>query len=174
MSFTIRTLNKDDKVQFELFLKELLLEKHNGFRYSLSTINEIDDFDSYFDKIKLLETSSLNPDYSPVTSYYFFKDNEICARIDCRWDLSKGSLSREGGHIGYITSPSHRGKGIMSVLLKYALEQFNDRGIDKVFITALTDNKASRATIEKVGGIFDSFYIRSDGEEIARYWVPTL
>ncbi|GET85341.1 hypothetical protein KNZ16_20610 [Streptococcus dysgalactiae subsp. equisimilis] len=113
MSFTIRTLNKDDKVHFELFLKELLLEKQNGFRYSLSTINEIDDLDSYFDKIKLLETSSLNPDYSPV------------------------------------------------------------RGIDKVFITALTDNKASRATIEKLGGIFHSFYIRSDGEEIARYWVPT-
>lgn len=62
----------------------------------------------------------------------------------------------------------------MSILLKFALERFRERGIDQVFITALIDNKASRATIVKLGGKFDSFYIREDGEKIARYWVPTF
>ncbi|MGT2958812.1 GNAT family N-acetyltransferase [Streptococcus bovimastitidis] len=174
MIWEIRTLDIYDKEPFDLFLQDLLFEKKTGFRYSLSTINEIDDFHKYLKDIKLLETDAPNPNYSPATSYYFFMDNVICARIDCRWDLSKGNLSSEGGHIGYITSPSYRGKGIMSILLKFALERFRERGIDQVFITALIDNKASRATIEKLGGKFDSFYIREDGEKIARYWVPTF
>ncbi|HEY0222338.1 MAG TPA: GNAT family N-acetyltransferase [Lactovum miscens] len=173
MEYKIRTLNIEDKNRFEKFNNDLLKEKKSGFRYSLSTIKEINNYEEYLVERNKLENYTIIPNYSTMTTFYYFDGEDICAKIDCRWELDKGNLSTEGGHIGYITSPNFRGKGIMYKLLTFALTKYNKRNIKQVFITALKDNRASRATIEKVGGILDSYYEREDGEIIARYWVTT-
>ncbi|WEV45347.1 GNAT family N-acetyltransferase [Streptococcaceae bacterium ESL0687] len=170
----IRRLEGKDEREFRIFLDALLTEKNEGFKYSSQAIRPVSDFNLYLKKLYQNEKCPSNPDYSPVIAYYYFKNGSICAKITCRWDLTKGNLSTEGGHIGYVTAPAFRGQGIMSELLKFALDKFKERQIEDVFITALEDNLASRATIEKVGGRLDSYYEKSDGEILARYWIRTV
>ncbi|WEV60846.1 GNAT family N-acetyltransferase [Streptococcaceae bacterium ESL0729] len=170
----IRRLDENDEGEFRIFLDALLTEKKEGSKYSSAAIGPVTDFNLYLKKLYQNEKNPSNPDYSPATAYYYFKNGSICAKITCRWDLSKGNLSTEGGHIGYVTAPTFRGQGIMSELLQFALGKFEERQINDVFITALEDNIASRATIEKAGGRLDSYYEKSDGEILARYWIRTV
>lgn len=149
----IRQISWSDQAAFEKFQALLLVEKAAG--------------------------NSFHLDWSTSTNYYYFLDNELVARIGCRWQLEKGDLERFGGHIGYVTRPDYRRQGIMTELLLFALECYRKRGILRVLITANRYNIASRRTIEKVGGILeDIVQVPMDynvssmaGQELARYWI---
>lgn len=111
-------------------------------------------------------------DWSKTTVYYAFVDGEIAGRISCRWELEKGNLAEVGGHVGYVTAPTFRRKGIMKALLAFAMERYRERGMDRLFITALEDNLPSCKTIESMGGILqDQFYLADEQAFLSRYWV---
>ena len=85
--------------------------------------------------------------------------------------IEKGDLLCIGGHIGYATAPDFRQQGVMTKLLAFALEQYRQRGIKRVLITAREDNLPSRKTIEKVGGKLENILPLEDGHHLARYWI---
>lgn len=75
-------------------------------------------------------------------------------------------LFDQGGHIGYSVRPSARRQGIASAALELGLIEARDLGIDPVLITCDEDNVASRRTIEKNGGQYESSV-----EGKRRYWI---
>ncbi|MBJ8325640.1 GNAT family N-acetyltransferase [Streptococcus pacificus] len=165
----IRTLRLSDEKAFNTFNHLLTEEKEAGNPFIETRL--IDDYSSFYQKTKQLETLSDQPDWSTVTSYYYFRNQEILAKISCRWELEKGNLSEIGGHIGYATLSSYRRQGIVTKLLFFAFERYKERHIYDIFITALEDNIASRRAIEKVGGKLQDIITTADGKKLARYWI---
>lgn len=165
----IRRLKLSDQTAFLTFNQALVAEKEAGNDLIQSQL--VTDFPSFYAKAQAAETSPKDPDWSRVTVYYAFIGKDIAGRISCRWDLDKGDLATIGGHIGYVTAPSYRRQGVMSKLLAYACDRYRERGLDRLFITALERNLASRATIERAGGRLQDVIELADGERLARYWL---
>lgn len=175
----IRRIELSDEKAFRDFQAALLAEKEAG--NSFVETKKVDDFPAFVEKSHRQETETDNPDWSTVTSYYAFEKGEILGKISCRWEIEKGDLLRAGGHIGYVTSPKHRQKGVMTSLLAFALARYAERGIDQVLITTNVNNEPSRKTIEKSGGQLENIIHLEDdypnplmaGADTCRYWVPT-
>ena len=74
-------------------------------------------------------------------------DGRVVGMIDCRTVLTD-FLRQYGGHIGYCIRPTERRKGYAKEQLRQALVWCKEElKLDKVLITCLTDNEASRRTI---------------------------
>ena len=65
-------------------------------------------------------------------------------------------MLEDGGHIGYDVAPSYRGRGYGHIALRVSLEEAARRGISRVLLYASEDNSASRAVIERAGGVLES------------------
>lgn len=165
----IRRLAITDEFAFLDFNRLLVTEREAGNVFVET--RPVTDFLAFYEKTRREETRATNPDWSTSTNYYAFIGDEIAGRIGCRWELDKGDLATVGGHIGYVTSPKFRRQGVMTALLRYALDRYEERRISRVFITALADNLPSRKTIESVGGILQDVITLDTGEDLARYWL---
>ncbi|MSP59265.1 MAG: GNAT family N-acetyltransferase [Myxococcales bacterium] len=64
----------------------------------------------------------------------------------------RDALRVEGGHIGYDTVPSFRGRGVATEMLRQALPLARALGLTAVLITCDDTNAASIRVIEKNGG----------------------
>ena len=82
-------------------------------------------------------------------------------------------LEQFGGHIGYSVRPSERRKGYATEQLRQALIWCKEElGLDKVLITCLADNEASRRTILAHGGVYENtVHEPDDNEDLERYWI---
>ena len=75
-------------------------------------------------------------------------------------------LLEEGGHIGYSTRPSERGKGYAKESLRQGLQVAKGKNIKRALVTCSTENPASRAVILANGGEVED--VRNGTE---RYWI---
>ena len=81
-------------------------------------------------------------------------------------------LEKFGGHIGYAVAPSERRKGYATQMLRAALPECVKLGIDRVLVTCLRETEASRRTILKNGGLYEStVYDPKENCYIERYWI---
>lgn len=113
----IGSLEISDRAAFLAFNRLLLEEKKaNPF---IETV-EVTDFLAYQEKLRRQETMVPHPDWSTVSTFFSFVEWEIADEISCRWELNKGNLAEIGGHIGDVTSPYLRQKGVASFLLRFA------------------------------------------------------
>lgn len=115
----------------------------------------------------------LPPNY--VTAELFLavrtNDNKVVGMIQLRHELND-FLFQYGGHIGYSLCPSERRKGYAKEMLRQCLLYCRTRGMDRVLISCLEDNVASRKTILSQGGVYeDTRYLESDNEYLQRYWI---
>lgn len=101
----------------------------------------------------------------PSTRYWFYVDGRPVGYAKLRNYLTPG-LRRIGGHVGYCTRPSERGKGYGSLILEGMLKKAAEKNIPKALITCLETNTASRRVAEHNGGILD----RIEGGE-CYYWI---
>ena len=98
-------------------------------------------------------------------------DGRIVGMIDLRHRLN-AFLAEYGGHIGYSVRPDERRKGYAARMLALALQEARSRGINRVLVTCDEDNAASRRTILRNGGVFDSnAWMESEKTNIRRYWI---
>lgn len=94
-------------------------------------------------------------------------------RIAIRHGLNT-DLLKMGGHIGYDTRPTFRGKGIASSMLKAALPIAKCLGLSEVLLTCNDDNLPSIRIIEKNGGKLKEKKLPNEDGPIKRYYWITL
>lgn len=110
----------------------------------------------------------------PDTSQFIYvreEDGKMVGTLQIRHRFND-FLAKYGGHIGYCVCPSERKKGYATEMLSLALAECGRLGIRDVLITCLSDNEASRRTILKNGGIYESTVFEPESKcSIERYWV---
>lgn len=82
-------------------------------------------------------------------------------------------LRNFAGHIGYSVRPTERRKGYAKKMLKQALKFCKEElGLDRVMVSCLVDNEASRRTIQACGGVFEEkVYEHIEGVWLEKYWI---
>ncbi len=110
------------------------------------------------------------PELVTFTLYFLIdREGKPIGSLDLRHGLNDG-LRKTGGNIGYGVRPSCRGKGYAPCMLALALEKAKERGMEKILVTCVEENKASAATIEDCGGILEN-KVEADGKTYRRYWI---
>ncbi len=103
--------------------------------------------------------------------YIRASDNKLVGMIQVRHEFNE-YLEKYAGHIGYSVRPSERRKCYASSMLKEALKFCKEIGLERVLISCIETNEASRRTILKNGGVYEStVYEPTAGKTLQRYWI---
>lgn len=132
------------------------------------------DFDAYVRSL-LDEEQGLNlrEGWVPCTHRWLVTSNNAVAGVArLRHRIDTPFLLQDSGHIGYDVAPSYRGRGYGHVALRVSLDEAARRGISRVLLYASEHNSASRAVIERAGGVLESVaYSEFSKERVCKYWL---
>ncbi len=137
-------------------------------------LRRMEDPKQWLEHCRLCKNPDTVPDgLVPATQYIFVKesDDKIVGMLQIRHYFN-AFLEQYGGHIGYSVAPSERRKGYASQMLQMSLPKCKELGIQRVLVTCLDDNEASRRTILKNGGKYESTVFEpNEGINLQRYWI---
>lgn len=139
-----------------------------------SDLNKYEDIDKWDFNNKLFEQeATLPPGYSIGFQYLYMDGDEVIGMLNFRPKAETHPyLAEYGGHIGYNIKPNRRGKGIGTQMLKDFLPIAKSYGLNKVMISCMSYNDASRKIITNNGGVFEAKVIYPPEEEmLERYWI---
>jgi predicted acetyltransferase len=108
------------------------------------------DFAGFVAK-KLADANRRSASSVPTTHLWAVTVEQFVGRISIHHELNV-ALHIEGGHIGFDTVPSFRGRGVATEMLRQALPVARALGLTAVLITCDDTNVASIRVIEKNGG----------------------
>jgi predicted acetyltransferase len=109
----------------------------------------------------------------PKTHLWAVADDEFVGRISIHHELND-ALRGVGGHIGYDTVPSFRGRGVATEMLRLALPVAGSLGLSEVLITCDDANAASIRVIEKNGGSLRETKAPHPSGPLKRYYWLTI
>lgn len=129
------------------------------------------DIDEWFLKIK----EDLTKDTPTRVSATLFiavreKDEKIVGIIQIRHKLNE-FLLLYGGHIGDSIRPSERRKGYATEMIRLALDECRNLGIDRVLMTCDVNNIGSEKSIINNGGVLENIVLDEEGNSLKRYWI---
>lgn len=137
-------------------------------------LRRMEDPKQWLEYCRLCKNPDTVPDgLVPATQYIFVResDDKIVGMLQIRHYFN-AFLEQYGGHIGYSVAPSERRKGYASQMLQLSLPKCKELGIQRVLVTCLDDNEASRRTILKNGGKYESTVFEpNEGINLQRYWI---
>ena len=123
---------------------------------------------------RLAEMPETKPDnWVPSEQFAFLResDRKIVGMIQFRHEFND-FLREFGGNIGYSVHPDERRKGYAKRILNECLKVCKAFGLERVLITCLVENEASRRTIFSCGGVYDrTTYCERDNVNLERYWI---
>ena len=140
--------------------------------YGGSSLQNFDDFNTWFTKVQLQEKGKrLPPNRVPASQFLSIVNDRVVGLVNIRHRLSP-ELLIDSGHIGYSIHPKEREKGYATKQLELSLREAKKLGINKVLVTCDKVNIASAKTIQKLGGILENEVISPSSKEIIqRYWI---
>jgi predicted acetyltransferase len=109
----------------------------------------------------------------PKTHLWAIADEQFVGRTSIFHELND-ALAVEGGHIGYDTVPSFRGRGFATEMLRLALPVARTLGLTSVLLTCDDTNAASIRVIEKNGGSLRETRTLDPKRPLKRYYWITL
>ena len=112
-------------------------------------------------------------DLVQATQFIFVResDQKLVGMLQVRHYFNN-YLEKYAGHIGYSVRPSERRKGYAKRMLRQGLDFCRTIGLDRVLITCIEDNEASRRTILANGGVYEStVHEPTKNIDLQRYWI---
>ena len=165
--------NEEDTDEIHAYRHECLdIDSHS---HGDSGLSNAEDIPAWIEQCRLTEHQETVPvpSWNEADQFMLVCEGEhrILGMINFRHYLND-YLAEYGGHIGYGVRPSERRKGYAKAMLSLCLEKCREFGLDRVLITCLTSNEASRRTILSCGGIFERItHDSKDKEDLERYWI---
>ncbi len=111
--------------------------------------------------------------FVPKTHLWAVSEEQFVGRIAIHHELSD-ALRVEGGHIGFDTVPSFRGRGVATEMLRQALPVARALGLTEVLLTCDDSNAASICVIEANGGSLRETKVIAPNRPPKRYYWITL
>lgn len=130
------------------------------------------DFAAFVTK-KLADSTPRAETLVPKTHLWAVADEQFVGRISIHHDLND-ALRVEGGHIGYDTVPSFRGRGVATEMLRQALPLARGLGLMEVLLTCDETNASSIRVIERNGGVLRETKSLDVTRSSKRYYWITL
>ena len=134
-----------------------------------------DDIEKWDLNCKLFEDpATVPPGYSLGFQYLYLDGDEVVGMINLRPKAESHVYLRQyGGHIGYSVKPSRRKQGIGTMMLRDMLKVCRDEfELDRVLITCIKENEASRRVIMNNGGVYESdVFYPPEEKYMERYWI---
>jgi len=129
-----------------------------------------DGFANFVNMLKRqrLEATPRPAGHVAATTLWWVDADEYLGRIVVRHRLTP-RLREFGGHIGYDVRPTARRRGHATAMLRGILPLARELGIASALLTCDVTNVASRAVIERAGGVFED----QRGPKL-RFWLPTV
>ena len=166
-----------DKKYKDTFLKGIEeFQKEKERLYPTVDALDISDLKNNFEKYlekwdKESKSIDLEPGRVPQTIYWLIVDGVYTGQVSVRHHLND-NLLKVGGNIGYGVVPSERRKGYGTELLRRALVECKEMGLDKVLVTCDENNVGSRKIIEKNGGVLENIVpTETDKPAKCRFWI---
>jgi predicted acetyltransferase len=108
----------------------------------------------------------------PKTHLWAVAEEQFVGRISI-WHELNDALRIAGGHIGYDTVPSFRGRGVATEMLRQALPVARALGLTSVLLTCDDANAASIRVIERNGGVLRETKALDANRLLKRYYWMT-
>lgn len=134
-------------------------------------LQDRDGFGHWVEQLLAEEATPAGPGFVTCTYFWMVEEDEYLGSIALRHELNDFLLAF-GGHIGYSVRPTARGHGLAAQALSAVLPAARDRGIRDVLLTCDARNPASRRTIERNGGRYESD-VEYEGDTLQRFWITT-
>jgi len=144
------------------------LEPHNAEIYTPAKAN----FEAYVHSLQDEELGRNLPDgWVPCSHRWLIVEDHVVAVVRVRHNINTSFLASSAGHIGYDVRPSRRGNGFGHCAMRMGLTEARAQGIDRALLYTGATNLASRAIIERAGGVLESISFSTYwNEDLCRYW----
>ena len=158
----------------ESFLRALREFRNEGLPWWLGGDLETaeQDFSAFVAK-KLADSNRRTETLVPKTHLWAVAGEQLVGRISIHHELND-ALRVEGGHIGYDTVPSFRGRGVATEMLHQALPAARALGLTAVLVTCDDTNAASIRVIEANGGSLRETKALHPNRPLKRYYWISL
>lgn len=157
-----------------------LLMETNSETDGCGSIEKYENIESWDFNNKLFEDEVTVPHGFSIGFQYLYidSDNEVVGMLNFRPKaMEHEHLKKYGGHIGYNIRPDKRGLGLGTRMLKDFLSLCKEKycqkyNLDKILITCLENNEASRKIILNNNGVFENKVVYTpNGQMLERYWI---
>lgn len=156
------------------FLRALHEFRREGLPWWLGANTDLAEHDfAAFVAGKLADAQRRTEALVPKTHLWAIAGEELVGRIAIHHELN-AQLRSEGGHIGYDTVPSFRGRGVATEMLRQALPWARALGLGEVLLTCDDTNAASIRVIEKNGGVLREMKSLDPTRPLKRYYAISL
>ena len=154
----------------ESFLRALREFQHEGLLWWLGGELELAQQDfAAFVAGKLADSVRRTETLVPKTHLWALAEEQFVGRISIHHELND-ALRVSGGHIGYDTVPSFRGRGVAKEMLRQALPWARSLGLTEVLLTCDDTNAASIRVIESNGGSLRETKTLDANRPLKRYY----
>lgn len=159
--------------EIKSYRKEMLVA--NSSMDGTGTLRRLDDPLEWLRQNALMENPETVPENKVQATQFVLTDPEtgrIYGMLQVRHYLNE-YLRNFAGHIGYSVRPTERRKGYAKKMLKQALRYCKEElGLERVMVSCLVENEASRRTILACGGVFEErVYEHIEDVWLEKYWI---
>lgn len=147
---------------------------HGGSMDGCGPLRRFESIPAWLDWVEQLKREETTPpELVPMSQYIYVRedDDKVVGVIQIRRRFND-YLEKYAGHVGYSVCPGERRKGYATGMLRAALPLCRELGLRDVLISCLADNEASRRTILRCGGVYESTVHEPERNiDLERYWI---